>query len=417
MIAYHYPPLAGSSGIQRTLRFCQDLPAFDWLPTVLSAHPRAFERQSDDLMRSVPSEVIVQRAFALDASRHLSLFKRYPGWLARPDRWVSWLIGAIPTGLRMIRQQRPDVIWSTYPIPTAHLIGYWLARLSGIPWVADFRDPMAHLGYPTDPATWRSYLRVEQKVFFQASRMVFTTPGAAKLYRERYPQQADRIRIIENGYDEASFEPHATTSKPAVLNPGKFTLLHSGVVYPQWRNPNELFAALRRLVDRKHVDRNGFCLRFRAPEETKFLSGLVSTHGLDDVVEILPPIEYRLALAEMCAADGLLILQSEDCNDQIPAKVYEYIRAGKPILGLCGLAGDTADVLRRAGFAHLAPLESSPRVESALVDFLSATRGGVPMRPSDKFVESASRRSRAAALADLLNETRIDHAARIRAIQ
>ena len=76
MIAYHFPPLAGSSGIQRTLRF----------PLVLTADPRAYERTSDDLLDEVPSGLVVERAFALDTARQLSVRGRYLGWLARPDR-------------------------------------------------------------------------------------------------------------------------------------------------------------------------------------------------------------------------------------------------------------------------------------------------------------------------------------------
>ena len=413
MIAYHYPPLCGSSGIQRTLRFSQDLLSFNWQPSVLSTHSRAFEKTSDDLLRDIPAGMDVQRAFALDARRHLSLFKRYPAWIARPDRWISWLLGALVTGFRMIRRQRPDVIWSTYPIPTAHLIGYWLSRLSGLPWVADFRDPMAHVGYPTDQATWNSYLRVEQKVFAQASRMVFTTPGAARLYKQRYPAKADCIRVIENGYNETSFETLEGESRQSALNPGKVTLLHSGIVYPQWRNPNELFAALRRLMDAKLVDSEGLRLRFRASEHADFLLPMVSAHGLADVVQILPPVGYKAALAEMCAADGLLVLQSADCSDQIPAKVYEYVRAQKPVLGLCGTTGDTADVLRQAGCVHLAPLESSGRIGTALVSFLSDLRDGNSFAGNKEFVESASRRFKASELAELLNEVQTEHSARI----
>ena len=411
MIAYHYPPLAGSSGIQRTLRFSQDLPSFGWQPSVLSAHPRAYENVSDDMMRDIPGGVDVSRAFALDARRHLSLFNRYPGWIARPDRWLSWLLGAVFTGLKMIQRHQPAVIWSTYPIPTAHLIGYWLSRLSGLPWVADFRDPMAHLGYPSDPATWRSYLRVEQKVFAQAHRMVFTTPGAARLYQNRYPEQASRIQVIENGYDESSFpEPELVTGGLA-LNPGKVTLLHSGIVYPEWRNPQGLFAALRELIDKKLVDSVHFRLRFRASEHTDFLAALSATYGLDDLVQILPPIGYQAALAEMCAADGLLVLQSADCNDQIPAKVYEYIRATKPVLGLCGAGSDTATVLQRAGMQNLAPLESTQLIGVALVNFLATLQNSASSPSNIKFVESFSRFSKASDLAQLLNAVRIEHLA------
>lgn len=409
MVAYHFPPLAGSSGIQRTLRFSQDLHAFGWQPALLTAQPRAYEKTSNDLLQDIPAGTEVVRAFALDARRHLSWFNRYPGFIARPDRWLSWLLGAIPAGLRMIRQHKPAVIWSTYPIPTAHLIGYWLSRLSGLPWVADFRDPMAHDGYPSDPATWQSYLKVEQKVFAQASRMVFTTPGAARLYRCRYPAQASRIQVIENGYDEASFAPLA--NQPQALNPGKLTLLHSGIVYPEWRNPRELFAAVRQLVDTQLLDAAHFKLRFRAPEHADFLAALSAIYGLDDMVQILPAIGYQAALAEMCAADGLLVLQSTDCNDQIPAKVYEYIRAGKPMLGLCGAGSDTASVLQRAGIRHLAPLESSQLIGIALGHFLAALHRSASSIGDAKFVKSFSRFSKARELAQLLDEVRLEHLA------
>jgi hypothetical protein len=76
MIAYHFPPLAGSSGIQRSLRFVQQLPQFGWQPLVLTAHERAYEHVSDDLLEQIPSGTVVRRAFALDAARHL-------GWRGR----------------------------------------------------------------------------------------------------------------------------------------------------------------------------------------------------------------------------------------------------------------------------------------------------------------------------------------------
>jgi len=187
MIAYHFPPFAGSSGVQRTLRFVQQLPAFGWKPVVLSVHPRAYEKTSEDLLREVPEGTIVERAFAVDTARQLSIAGRYPGFLARPDRWMSWWFGAVPAGLRMIREHRPAAIWSTYPIATAHRIGTTLQKMSGLPWIADFRDPMAQDGYPEDPATWRAFDRIERAAFAAATRTVFTTRGAAAMYRDRYP--------------------------------------------------------------------------------------------------------------------------------------------------------------------------------------------------------------------------------------
>ena len=82
MIAYHFPPMAGSSGLQRTLGFVRDLGQFGWEPMVLTAQRRAYEDVSDDLMKEIPDKVTVRRASALDTARHLSLFNRYPRSIA-----------------------------------------------------------------------------------------------------------------------------------------------------------------------------------------------------------------------------------------------------------------------------------------------------------------------------------------------
>ncbi|TQE98065.1 MAG: glycosyltransferase family 4 protein [Spiribacter salinus] len=75
---------------------------------------------------------------------------------------MIWALRALPVGVRVIRGERPAVIWSTYPIATAHLIGYLLHRLTGLPWIADFRDSMTEPDYPDDPAQWRAYRRIER---------------------------------------------------------------------------------------------------------------------------------------------------------------------------------------------------------------------------------------------------------------
>lgn len=403
MVAYHFPPLAGSSGIQRTLRFVQHLPHFGWQPAVLTAHPRAYERTSDDLLRDVPASTVVRRAFALDTARHLSVKGRYVGAMARPDRWVSWRFDAVRQGMAMIAALKPRALWSTYPIATAHLIGAELHRRSGLPWIADFRDPMAQPGYPSDPQTWQQYDAIERHATESAACCVFTTPGAARVYRERYPSAAGRIVVIENGYDEESFAAAEANGKPlAPLNPGATTLLHSGIVYPDERDPTQLMVALRRLHDAGAIDAATLRLRFRAAVHDELLHGLAREHGVGAYIETCPPLPYDAALHEMRCADALLVMQASNCNEQIPGKLYEYLRAGRPILCLSDLRGDTAGLVRASGVNSIAALDSADDIAACLQRFHLAVREGSADLPEAAAVRSASRRGRAEQLAQQL---------------
>ncbi|MCS6944592.1 MAG: glycosyltransferase [Burkholderiaceae bacterium] len=396
MIAFHFPPLAGSSGIQRTLRFAQYLPEHGWKPIVLTAATRAYERTSEDLLRELPAGLIVHRAFALNTARHLALGGRYPAFFARPDRWITWALGAIPAGVRLVNRYRPAAIWSTFPIATAHVIGRWLARLTGLPWVADFRDPMAQDGYPPDPATWRAFEFIEREAIARAAASVFVTRGAAAMYRQRYPAAAERIAVIENGFDEQSFAGIPVSVSPLV--PGKRTLLHSGIVYPWERDPTQLFAALAAL--KRAGGARDLRLRFRASAHDEFLIELARRHGVFDLIEVAPPLPYRQALEEMQRADALLVLQASNCNEQIPAKVYEYLRAGRPILALTDPNGDTADLLRRCGVHYIAPLDDAAAIAAIVPRFMADLEAA---RPDASAVAACSRESRARELAAVLD--------------
>lgn len=403
MIAFHFPPLAGSSGIQRTLRFVQHLPSLGWEPLVLTAHPRAYERTSTDLSDDVPGNTIVRRAQAWDTARHLALRGRYLGAMARPDRWASWRFDAVRQGMQLIRHYKPKVILSTYPIATAHLIGAELHRLSGLPWVADFRDPMAQEGYPADPLTWRQYSAIERHALLTAAASTFTTPGAAAEYRLRYPMAAGRVHVLQNGYDEDSF----ATLDPAALmaagplNPGAVTLLHSGIVYPSERDPTQLMAALQLLHQAGVVRPGQFKLRFRAAVAEDLLRDKAAEFGVTEYVEVCPPIPYREALAEMLRADALVLMQASNCNAQIPAKLYEYLRADRPLLCLADPAGDTARAVLAAGVDTVVPLDDAHTISKLIGRFLQAPHL-LCSRPSRTRALAASRRARAVELSQLL---------------
>jgi glycosyltransferase involved in cell wall biosynthesis len=401
MVAFHFPPLVGTSGIERTLRFARYLPEFGWEPEVLTAHPRAYDPIGD--ADGIPPDLRVHRAQAFDTSRHFAIAGRYPAFLARPDRWMSWRFAAVPAGLRVLRRFRPHVIWSTYPIATAHAIGGALARISRLPWVADFRDPMAQDDYPADPATWRHFARIEAQTVRRAARSVFVTRGAAAEYRARYPECRERIRVIENGYDEESFAG-IEASPPRPTGARRIVVVHSGIVYPSERDPTTLFAALRSLLDAGRVRPGELLIRFRAPVHDALIDDLARRYGVRELVEVAPRMPYREALAELAAADGLLVLQAANCNRQVPAKLYEYLRARRPILGLADPAGDTADVMRRSGVRHIAALEDAEAIAAVLVRFIGDVRTGSAGVPDDAIIGQASRRERTAQLAQVLDE-------------
>jgi glycosyltransferase involved in cell wall biosynthesis len=210
--------------------------------------------------------------------------------------------------------------------------------------------------------------------------------------------------LIENGYDEDSFRAaEGGLTGRSALNAGCITLLHSGVVYPSERDPAALFAALARLRARGVLQEGSFRLRFRAPLHAELLQSLAAKSGVESLIEVLPPIPYREALQEMLRADALVVMQGANCNDQIPAKVYEYFRARRPILGLADPRGCTASMLQSAGIDAIAKLEDSDAVEAALANFLAALHTKCAALPREAAVSAASRRARSRELAALMD--------------
>lgn len=404
MIAFHYPPLRGSSGIQRTLKFSQYIPEFGWEPIVLTTHQRAYPSINDDQAVKASNQK-TYRAFAIDTSRHLSFMGRYPRFLSLPDRWVSWWIGAIPLALYLIKKYRPRIIWSTYPIATAHLIGLSLCRLTGIPWVADFRDPMTEVNYPPNPLTRRIYQWIETKTITHCARVVLTTPGAIKSYEARFPQiPASRFCLVENGYDEESF----MMAEKAVVKKGnknkQIVLVHSGIIYSSERDPIPFFEALADLSKQGLISPEDLKVTLRATANDSYLLQLIDQYGIGKIVMLAPPISYQEALSEMLVADGLLILQATNCNNQIPAKLYEYLRARRPIFALTDPAGDTASTLIKMGINTISPLDSKDGIMHGLLHFLALIKEDkAPIASMEKILEY-SRRSKSKELTNLFDQ-------------
>jgi hypothetical protein len=403
MIAFHFPPAAMGSGHLRTLGFARHLPAAGWTPIVLSARPLAYPstRPADDM---IPPDCMVRRALAFDARRHFGIAGRYPAFLAQPDRWISWWPAAVRQGLRLIRRCRVRAIWSTYPIMTAHCIARTLSGITGLPWIADFRDPGASSVEPGNPFSVASQHRWEERVLSSAARIVFTTQGALGIYAEQFPAARDegRLAVITNGYEDTAFADLQASPPPLAGRP--LLLLHSGLLYPEGRNPRPFFKALSNLKASGDIDAKVLNVVLRA-------GGFESTYaletqrlGIDDIVRLAPPVSNRDALIEQAKADALLLFQGSTFDRQIPAKVYEYLRIGRPIFALVGEYGDTAALLREVGGVEPVPLDDVTAIENRLAAFVRALRCGQASLPQPARVAKYSRREGAASLAKMLDE-------------
>ncbi len=403
MIPFHYPPMSGSSGVQRSLFFSTHLSDYGWNPTVLSAHPRVHPNVSDEAIRSIPDSLVVKRVFAIDVAKHLPFGGRYPKYFAIPDRWSSWVIAAVFTGYRIIKKHKPKIIWSTYPIASSHLIAIILYKLTKIQWVADFRDPMTEESYPEDPLLFKVYRWIEKYAVTHASYVVVTTQGVKKVYSSRYSViDNERIKVIPNGYDESLFKKvESKLSKNNAKTIDAIRLVHSGLIYPEERNPIELFTAIAELKKQDLINAEILQVELRATGFDEYYKNIIEKFFIQDIVQLLPAISHEQCIEDMYSADALLLLQASNCNDQIPAKVYEYLRVGKPIVALTDPDGDTGEFLKKVGVKTLAKLDDKKHIKDIILNLKEISNHGVHY--NQELIANCSRQHQTKELALILN--------------
>jgi glycosyltransferase involved in cell wall biosynthesis len=394
VIAFHFPPVQGSSGYLRTLKYVRHLPRFGWEPVVLTVNTRAYASTDPALLKQVPEGVKVHRSFALDASRHLAFKGRYPAFLAVPDRFATWIPFGIRDGVRLVREHGIDAVFSTYPIPSAHAVGRGVARRTGRPWLADFRDPMWDEFVGTSSsAELRARKSLEQGSLEACSHATVTTSGMKDLFHARYPHvPASRITAIPNGYDEDDFQGVERTARA----PGaRFSLVHAGLLDPVDRDPEPFFEGLRRALDRGLLREAEAEIRLFAPGHEGRIRDLLERRNLAGVVQVLKPVTYKESLKAMAASDVLLLFQGPSCDKQIPAKLYEYFRIGRPILALTTTSGETGRLVEACRGGKVVDPGDPEAIAASLGEFFAALRSGADL--------PAATPERAARLAALLD--------------
>ncbi|MCC6610733.1 MAG: glycosyltransferase [Burkholderiales bacterium] len=363
----------------RTLKFSRYLSEFGWRVTVLTLRRGAYAVADEQLEKQIPESVRVVRTGFLNTRKHLSIRGLYPAILAVPDTWIWWLPWAVAAGRRILAEDPVDLVFSTSPHATAHLIARRLAQHAHVPLVIDFRDPWheepAERGTP-GVVRWFAP-RLERRVVEAATHVVTSTTQLRDMLRARYSgERADKFTAILNGYDESDFA--ALPSRP-VAPSRRMLVVHAGNINADFRDPCPLFESIAREGKRGNLDPAGIVFRFiggGAYADSDRLKKCVEDTGLSGSVEFLPRVPYSDALAELARADLLLLLQaSEDTTSLVPAKLYEYLRTLRPVLALV-LRGATAEVLARTGGGWVANPRDAKALERTMVEIFESWRSG-----------------------------------------
>lgn len=353
-VAFHFPPEASSSGVLRTAKYVRYLPEAGYRVSVITTDASAYDVTDAGLEAQIPAGTRVERTGYRNTKRHWSWRGVYPALLALPDVWIGWMPFAVRAGRDVMREDPVDVVYSTSPHATAHLIAGRLARAAGVPWVADFRDPWfedpPEPGAPNDPI-FRSINRwLERRTIRDASAVVTSTTQLRDMLRARYPDApAGKIRAILNGYDEADFRGITLARR---TEGARLRIVHAGSINAEFRDPRPLFASLARTIRAGVIAAPDLEIRFvgageygGAPE----VRAAIVDAGLGDAVTFVPRVPYEQSLQELAEADVLLLLQSsDDTVSLVPAKLYEYLRAQKPTLALVR-KGAVTEVLEQTG--------------------------------------------------------------------
>ncbi len=388
VLAFHYPPDNSSTGVLRTYKFTEYLLRHGWRSHVVTAPSALYVSRNPSGADRIPAQIKVERAWGCDVKRVLGFRGIYPGWLGFPDRYWPWFFAARRAGARAIREGGISAIYSTYPLPTAHLVGLSLRKRFDLPWIADFRDPWVTGGDRS--LTARIEARLESEVVTVADRVICNTPAMRRSFLSRYPYlRQEKFVTITNGYDEKDFA--AIVPKPAP----KFQIFYPGTLDSENRNPRGLFAAIRRALDEGWLNGDDLLVTFLGcgsyADSSAFRADL-KTFRLDDKVDIVRErIPYKDALARMAGADVVVVLsehlsETDDDADvqrmtrlQVPAKLYEYLRIGRPLLALVG-DGAVKEFLEETAAGVPIPSQATERIALALGHYYARRQSGAAER-------------------------------------
>ena len=403
IVSYHIPPENVPASL-RPFWFFKHLPEFGWRPWVLASSlthwwQGAETAEGDPWVIRTPATGTHKRLLSF-AHRIEPLASKY---LLPGEYGQVWLPYALAAARKAMRERRFQAVFSTSPPSASHVVALRLKQRYGIRWVADFQDPL--VGNPfrsKHPVRDRYDRALESRVIRHADFIVANTDTAAEAWRERYPEHRGRITHIWNGFDAEE------KIGPTPLPPRRYRVLaHVGTVYGA-RHPGLLLASFGRLIESGALDPAAVKIQLVGPldfqsfPDAALVRKFMERGWLECTVAYVPREEAIRVTAE---ADYLLLL---DLNEkgaalQVPSKLYDYLRVGRPILAFTPENSPVAGILARGGVPHvcISPNAGREQLDRAVLEFLSLPTE--PVEASAWFWQEFEARALTRSLARLLD--------------
>ena len=407
LVTLYWPP-AGGVGVQRPLKFATHLPTLGIETHVLAPDDPKWIHPDEELRP--PTQAWIHRARYVGPKGRLPAEELHgKGQLERaarmamltyrrvllPDENVTWNVTAIPAAIRIVKREAIDVVVTTSPPNSVHLIGAAVKRATGVKWVADLRDSLV---FNADRRVERLAVRAKEKGQAQVGRLVARSADAVVAVTDAI---ADEVRgfgtrgpveTIANGCDFDDFEGLAYRRGE------RFRITHTGSFFGK-RSPRPFLTAFAE----SGIDAVArFVGDFRKADRE-----WVEELGLGDRLELHPYLPHRRALEFQRDTEALLLLLPDvgERGRIVPSgKIFEYLAAERPILASVPTDGAAAALVREADAGVVVPPDDVDAIREALVamerDFQAGTLDGRPL--PDELKRRLSRLARVEELAKLL---------------
>jgi len=419
MISYNYPP-TGAGGSIRTTKLARYLPSCGWLPTVLTVGRERTRWSKGDASEGVFPGVKILRAPFPDiltsakdfmvskgfmkaagpgaetllsrsaggSSGRRSPLERVLRWLKRwasfPDRYNLWIPFALMCGYKELRSGQYDAIYSSSPPIVDNILAAALQRLSGLPWVADFRDPWTQNPYlQFTPFELKATRALERKVLEGSSAIVTVSEPLAGMLRELHGDREGGVDCITNAFDPDDFRGHVEPPSD------RFVITYAGMFYGDKRSPAGFMRAVEELLSEGAIDPDELLVRLYGPYDPLVQEVKASlTHP--EVLEVNDVVSRQEVIEHERESTALLILVWDDAYSATGygGKVFEYLGARRPILAWNPAGGVLDELLEQTGAG--VSVSSHREVKAVLADWFKEWRatGAVAYRGHEVDIQS-----------------------------